>query len=87
MTTDNARKPLIDYWVSDERGLGIPTGQSDVKRRWKGSVMLMDGQGVVSEYDLLPQSKLRLTEMLDIIMQKMHLLSSGDTADCGFKIW
>lgn len=49
--------------------------------------MLADHKGVISEYEIIPRSKIHLTDMLDIVAEKLKLLATDDTVDCGFKVW
>ena len=78
--------PMVKYWTSDEVFPDLPSGQNDIKRKWKSSVMVDDGVSV-TEYAVYPSSKVTLSQMLEIIMEKVRLLSDESTRDCGFKIW
>jgi hypothetical protein len=84
----NQANPIIDYWVSSPDSLTFPDGQTNAKRKWKATLMYAS-PWEVEETNLTIDRKLRLTDMLTLLIEQLSVNQPDDMEiiDCGFKIW
>ncbi|MBR9910591.1 MAG: hypothetical protein GYB33_09600 [Gammaproteobacteria bacterium] len=62
---------LLEYWTSNEAPLCLPPGQGDVRRKWRGAILLVDDQGVCSEFALKVDRKVRLSDFIGIVSNQL----------------
>lgn len=79
--------PLIEYWIDQGGPIPLPADQGDTKRKWSGSVMYLDKEGMVHEYPCKAKSKLTLSQMLGFLSEKMSELAIENPQSCGLKVW
>ena len=67
----------------------MPVEQHDAKRRWHFELMYLDHSGVVHVCELKSSSKIKLSNLLDVIREQLllHVPDGVDVVDCGFKIY
>lgn len=81
------KKLVMEYWSSKGK-IGTVSPQYALSRcNWLCEVMFEDGDGIVDEFEVIPDRKMLLADLLPYIKDQLDNLVPDDAVDCGFRIY
>ncbi|MCG7884224.1 MAG: hypothetical protein AB2669_17610 [Candidatus Thiodiazotropha endolucinida] len=81
------KKLVMEYWSSKGK-VGTVSPQHALSRcNWLCEVMFEDSDGIVDEFEVIPDSKMLLADLLPYIKDQLDNLVPDDAVDCGFRIY
>ncbi len=88
----NIVKPMIEYWVGDSAGMQIPASKLSVKCKWQVDILVLESSGLVTEFEVSFDRKMKISELLDVMMNEVigatcEAWGIVDRVNCGLRIY
>ncbi|MFC1337530.1 MAG: hypothetical protein G8D91_22985 [gamma proteobacterium symbiont of Clathrolucina costata] len=78
---------MLEYWSSKGKLAPIPPEYARARHIWLCEIMAEDDAGVVDEYELRPDKKMLLIDLLPILKDHLNTLVADEAVDCGFRVY
>jgi len=81
------KKLVFEYWNNKESGVVLPTQYSLSFQKWLCEIMYQDEDGEVTEFEVKPDQKMLLRDLLPYIKEQLQDLVPEEAVDCGFRLY
>tara|TARA_R110000787_G_scaffold86198_1_gene183777 strand:- start:270 stop:530 length:261 start_codon:yes stop_codon:yes gene_type:complete len=81
------KRLVFEYWSNKETGLSIPAQYSLSFQKWLCEILYQTTDGEITEFEIKPDKKMLLKDLLPYIKEQMNELVPEDAVDCGFRLY
>lgn len=78
---------IIEYWSTKGRTICNIDSFADKQECFRSEIMLEEEGGSVTEYELIPDSKLLLFDFLTYIQRELKVRSTPKIIDLGYRVY
>jgi hypothetical protein len=81
------KKLVFEFWNSKDSGISLPVQYSLSLHHWLCEIIYQNEDDEVTEYEVKPDKKMLLRDLLPYIKEQMSELVPDDAIDCGFRLY